>query len=408
MTPNSVDSSSRNTIIINRLHSSANANYNRTKLSSTIEKDIKRSFLDLKENLRHSSPAYAKKLKQLSPVIQKELFPGIDKGLKQSTQDSVKDITSPDLSPSSDIVKGKLPSYPTITNYLQKGIERFLNTPDSCNPATTLVVVICSAVEHHRKRMMIRNTWANIVADSVKFVFLVGTAQPGHAVLTSSFSAEKNRTENLSINQEAERFRDIVRADFVDSYANLTLKSLAMLRWVSTHCATVRFILKCDDDVIINTPLLLRDLNDNVHRRFVMGNVIAYAQPVREPEAKWYIPLSMYNRTAYPTYASGAAYVLSGDIVSELYRVGLTSQTGLFLIEDVFVTGFLAKNIGAQLIYNGKFDGYKEFVDPCSIQKHIVKHKLSDEETRFLWTVINKSYDECRTIYKSVFSTKLR
>ena len=55
---------------------------------------------------------------------------------------------------------------------------------------------------------------------------------------------------------EASLHGDILQADFLDSYHNLTLKSVAMLRWFSTVCpssrgsaAPPRYLLKTDDDM---------------------------------------------------------------------------------------------------------------------------------------------------------------
>lgn len=40
----------------------------------------------------------------------------------------------------------------------------------------------------------------------------------------------------MSINQESDYFGDIVQESFLDSYNNLTLKSIMMLKWVTTNC----------------------------------------------------------------------------------------------------------------------------------------------------------------------------
>ena len=66
---------------------------------------------------------------------------------------------------------------------------------------------------------------------------------------------------------EYRAYGDIVLADFVDTYSNLTLKTLSMLKWINTYCDDADYFLKADDDVFVNIPLLvheLRNLTDHV------------------------------------------------------------------------------------------------------------------------------------------------
>lgn len=57
---------------------------------------------------------------------------------------------------------------------------------------------------------------------SVKVVFLVGETA--------------NNETQLRIGQESEMFGDVIQESFVDSYNNLTLKTIMMLKWVTTNC----------------------------------------------------------------------------------------------------------------------------------------------------------------------------
>lgn len=57
---------------------------------------------------------------------------------------------------------------------------------------------------------------------NVKIVYLIGQTQ-------------NNETQTM-INQESDYFGDIVQESFLDSYNNLTLKSIMMLKWVTTNC----------------------------------------------------------------------------------------------------------------------------------------------------------------------------
>ena len=61
-------------------------------------------------------------------------------------------------------------------------------------------------------------------------------------------------TLSLSI---AER-NDIIFADMIDSYLNLTIKVLHGLTWVTRHCSDFNFVVKVDSDVFFN-PFSLID-----------------------------------------------------------------------------------------------------------------------------------------------------
>jgi len=257
-------------------------------------------------------------------------------------------------------------------NYLQKVDDL---CTDARAPAGQLlgVIVVFSAVENGARRDAIRGTWSSpehLKRLGLRVVYVLGRAE--------------GRDGDVLV--EARRYNDIIQADFVDSYANLSVKSLVALHWAAEYAACARFVVKTDDDTFINTHLLSRDLAGTAHRRFVMGHVIARAQPVRTPGAKWFTPTSLYSSDVYPTYASGAAYVISGDGIRPLLRAAAGSR--VFWIEDVYVTGMLARAAGLQLIVNGKFDGYRPMSDDCAVRNHIALHRVSASDMYKLWTVV--------------------
>ena len=90
-------------------------------------------------------------------------------------------------------------------------------TPAGDQPAS-LLVVVCSLVPNSLAREAVRATCgreARILG--VRVLFLVGR-EAGHRKIDS-------------LPKEAKEFEDIIQEDFMDTYANLTLKSLALLRW---------------------------------------------------------------------------------------------------------------------------------------------------------------------------------
>ena len=63
-----------------------------------------------------------------------------------------------------------------------------------------------------------------------------------------------------AIQYENEIYHDIIQEDFLDSYKNLTYKGIMALKWVSTFCSNTKYILKVDDDIVVNTFTLLNHL----------------------------------------------------------------------------------------------------------------------------------------------------
>ena len=266
-------------------------------------------------------------------------------------------------------------------SHQQPAEYRYLSNPGAtCGEDVFLLAVVCSGVDHFEQRAAIRATWATAAHNrtaQVKVVFMLGT-------LTQLAS---NASSHLA--KEQRQHRDIIQEDFVDSYANLSLKTMRALNWIEKHCSKAVFVLKTDDDVFINIPVLLRDLHNTVHTRFIMGVTIAGAQPIRDKNSKWFTPPEQYNRTMYPTYVSGSAYVISGDAISDLYRAAATEEN-MFWLEDIFITGFCAKNADLKHIYNGKFGYKRRLLSPCLFKLIITSHRVTPGEMIRVWREIQR------------------
>jgi hypothetical protein len=55
---------------------------------------------------------------------------------------------------------------------------------------------------------------------------------------------------------ESQYFRDIIMGNFIDSYYNLTLKSIFVINWYQRRCSH-SFLAYLDDDVVINPENLI-------------------------------------------------------------------------------------------------------------------------------------------------------
>lgn len=270
-------------------------------------------------------------------------------------------------------VASHMPAYPHDYRIL-------LDLADPCHQPPFLLVVICSSVNNARQRDAIRHTWASSLPVDVKVVFILG-------------NTDHKEELKKNITKESLTYKDIIQEDFLDTYQNLSLKTVGLLKWISTKCEKVKYVLKTDDDIFINVPLLLDDLRHTVHSRFIMGNIIAGAQPVQDETSKYYTPKSVYSKPTYPKYMSGSAYVISGDLVGDLYQAAV--QTAPFWIEDIYITGLVAEKIDMQHIFNGKFGYKKRTLHPCLFKHVITGHYVTPAEMIKLWQKITSGSYSC-------------
>ena len=96
-----------------------------------------------------------------------------------------------------------------------------------------------------------------------------------------------------------------LQESFIDTYANLTVKSLFLLKWFNTHCDKTQYVMKTDDDMYINLDKLYATVQSNKRPNLLMGSLICNAIPIKDPYNKWYVPHYMFAGKRYPNYLSG-------------------------------------------------------------------------------------------------------
>ncbi len=70
-------------------------------------------------------------------------------------------------------------------------------------------------------------------------------------------------------------FLFFVAGDFFDSYGNTTLKQVLMMQWLQRHCFGVHFMLKIDDDVLLNLRVVQHAVTTSMLHRNVMGTSVS-------------------------------------------------------------------------------------------------------------------------------------
>ena len=232
-----------------------------------------------------------------------------------------------------------------------------------------LLVVVCSGVANEAQRAAIRDSWAReeLTPDGVAVVFLLGQLRNA-SVLEDA------------IEQESSLYGDLVQERFVDNYANLTVKSLMMLKWYTRHFGgKVPYLLKADDDVYVNLRYLHALLVANRLPNLILGSLICGAGPIRDPHNKWYAPEYMYSGAkTYPNYVSGTAYLLSLSAARLLLEAAL--ETPVFHLEDIYVTGILAREVGIRPRDHPGFSYVRRAPNACLYAQSVSSHHLTPQQ----------------------------
>ena len=150
----------------------------------------------------------------------------------------------------------------------------------------TFVVISADSFE---KRAQIRSTWANRneFSNNMKLLFTLGESL--------------NETINRHIFNESISNGDILQINnFIDSYFNMTKKIMLTLKWINIYCENVKYILRINDDVILNTYLLIHlfnsfNNNNNDTTNQIYGLLVRNAQVDRNVKSKFYINYDQYK-----------------------------------------------------------------------------------------------------------------
>ncbi|KZC12529.1 Beta-1,3-galactosyltransferase 1 [Dufourea novaeangliae] len=245
-----------------------------------------------------------------------------------------------------------------------------------------LVIIIMSAPTHLEARMAIRQTWGHFGQRSdISILFMLGKT------LDSKVEA--------ILKKEQKTYNDVIRGKFLDSYSNLTLKTISTLEWVDSYCSTVKFLLKTDDDMFINVPRLQSfAMKHAKNKNVIFGRLAKKWKPIRNKKSKYYVSRTQFKNTVFPDFTTGPAYLLSTDVVRRLYEAAL-DQTYLKL-EDVFVTGIVADKLGIKRTHANEFLNKKISYSACNIQRGISIHMVKYSEQFDLWKKLLDGKSKCK------------
>ncbi|XP_041851803.1 N-acetyllactosaminide beta-1,3-N-acetylglucosaminyltransferase 2 [Melanotaenia boesemani] len=293
-------------------------------------------------------------------------------------------------------------SYPDLFQSFLQGMNCMsppvlINQPNKCIPKdkngdkqTFLLFAIKSTPRNFERRQAVRETWGREGEYQnglrVRTVFLLGSTSMDDPDLSALLS------------YEAKHFGDLLQWDFHDSFFNLTLKMSVFMKWTLKNCPQVSFIFSGDDDVFVNTPLLLtylQSLEASKASQLYVGQIISSASPHRDSRNKYYIPQSFYDGP-YPAYAGGGGFVFSGALMQPLFLA--SHVIPFYPIDDVYM-GMLFRALEVSAEAHTGFQTFdvkqQDRANVCVHKGHILVHQRFPQEIKKIWNAINSPMLTC-------------
>ncbi|CAH2273070.1 beta-1,3-galactosyltransferase 2-like [Pelobates cultripes] len=253
-----------------------------------------------------------------------------------------------------------------------------INQEDKCSSQKPfLVILVISSCHDKATRTAIRETWgneSNYIGFEVVTVFLVG------------ISAFRFKSIQWMLEEESGAFGDIIQQNFLDSYYNLTIKTLMGMQWVATFCPNANFVMKIDSDMFLNVDYLIHQLllpELPTRTNYFSGDVCTDGEPIRDKKYKWYVPVEVYPNKTYPPYCIGTGYVFSADLAKKIYEVA--QVTTVMPMEDVFMGICLQKlNVPLTQPPGHVFNRYN-YYDRCIFHKLVAIHIGGKYQLQKVW-----------------------
>ncbi|CAN8217768.1 unnamed protein product [Coccothraustes coccothraustes] len=263
-----------------------------------------------------------------------------------------------------------------------------INEEEKCKDRTPfLVLLIATTAGELQHRNAIRRSWgreAAVAGADIVRLFMLGSDTAG---------------DNGDILlRESEQYHDIIQQDFLDTYNNLTLKTLMGMSWVASYCSGTRFAMKTDTDVFVNTMNLIENLLRPLPpptQNYFTGHLITGHGPIRNNASKWYISEEEFPDNSYHPFCSGTGYVFSGDLPAKIVNASLMIE--YIHLEDVYV-GFCLNATGVEITpppYS-LFNIHKVPFSPCVYNELITSHHIEPHEHIVYWETLQEKKHKCR------------
>nr|CAD2151426.1 unnamed protein product [Meloidogyne enterolobii] len=220
-----------------------------------------------------------------------------------------------------------------------------------------ILVLVMSRRELLQRRMGIRYSYAKDAGKNMLVRFVVGGPVKDE---------EHGEKLDKILTREEEQYGDLVRYyNLSEGYEYLQFKTGAAFQWQQKFCPNAEFVLKIDDDSIIDLNRLdfwiekkfRKQLKEAKTELGIFGYSIINTQPVRDEKDKWFLSKKVFPQKDLPHYMHGSGYIVTGKAITALMEH--TIAVYAIHIEDLLWNGILAER-GNVVRFEGGNDHFLE------------------------------------------------
>ncbi|XP_062243384.1 beta-1,3-galactosyltransferase 2-like [Platichthys flesus] len=264
-----------------------------------------------------------------------------------------------------------------------------MNNPEVCKTKTPfLILLVPVAPGNAQARNAVRQTWGHlslVQGEVVVTLFMLG------------LSKEADVQQQEKLQQENLQHHDLIQSNFIDTYLNLTIKTMVIMDWLATFCPTAAYGMKIDSDMFLNIDNLVIMLSrPGIPTENYLTGMLMWNRPVvRSLDSKWYVSEEMFPDPSYPTYTLGMGYVFSNDLPRKFVDISISIKP--FNIEDAYI-GMCMKKLGLEPTSPPNPSQFKAYIakyDRCEFSQIITYILGSAEQLINYWTDLKRPEPPC-------------
>lgn len=240
-----------------------------------------------------------------------------------------------------------------------------------CKRGLHLIIIVTTRPSAFYQRSGIRHSWGRIDSDVNQYIFRGRNFK--YMTIFTIGRDENPKIERL-IELESEKFKDILRLDYSDTYENLTNKTILTLEWVGNQCEP-QYILKTDDDCFVNL-FAIEPWFQTLNKKFdYIGKKNEFMPVIRDPWHRNYVPFDDFGEEYYKPYCSGGGYMLSGRVLKNVTKRAKTMKQ--IINEDAFL-GMVTNSL------NIHPEDEERFLPFIFSKRNVNKRNMCDWKAKFL------------------------